>query len=95
MSHEKNGNLTQIAVRVGPEILQRLDLLAARTGRTRTYYLREALIAHIATLEAIYLGEQELIDKGRDSLVTPAAHVIDGAHAKSHGKRAERREAIK
>ena len=50
------------AVRLPPEIEQRLDALAARTGRSKSYYVREALVEHIADLEDLYLAEQRLID---------------------------------
>ena len=51
-----------LAVRLPPEIEQRLDALAARTGRSKSYYVREALLEHIADLEDLYLAEQRLID---------------------------------
>ena len=51
-----------LAVRLPPEIEQRLDALAARTGRSKSYYVREALVEHIADLEDLYLAEQRLID---------------------------------
>ncbi len=49
-----------IAVRMPADVEARLDNLARRTGRTKTYYVREAVIEHIADLEDLYLAEEEL-----------------------------------
>ena len=50
----------QMAIRLPDETYERLQALAARTGRTATYYIREAIEQHIEDLEDIYLAEQEL-----------------------------------
>ena len=50
----------QTAIRLPDETYERLQVLAARTGRTATYYIREAIEQHIEDLEDIYLAEQEL-----------------------------------
>ncbi len=49
-----------IAVRMPAELEARLENLARRTGRTKTYYVREAVIEHIDDLEDLYLAEEEL-----------------------------------
>jgi len=49
-----------IAVRMPAEVEARLDNLSRRTGRTKTYYVREAVIEHIDDLEDLYLAEEEL-----------------------------------
>ena len=51
-----------LAIRLPPEIEQRLESLAAATGRTKTYYAREAILEHIGDLEDIYLAGQRLAD---------------------------------
>lgn len=48
------------AVRLPDETYARLKALAERTGRTSTYYIREAIEAHLDDLEDIYLAEQTL-----------------------------------
>lgn len=60
---------TMIAVRLPDEIEARLNALAKATGRTKTFYVREAIIEHLADLEDIYLAEQRLIElrAGRES----------------------------
>ncbi|MBS0193447.1 MAG: TraY domain-containing protein [Proteobacteria bacterium] len=49
-----------LAIRLPPEIEERLVELAQRTGRTKTFYAREAIERHIEDLEDIYLAEKEL-----------------------------------
>ena len=51
-----------VAVRIPKEIEERLNRLAKRTGRTKTYYVREAILEHLDELEDIYLAEQVLVD---------------------------------
>lgn len=53
---------TMIAVRLPDEIEARLDALAKATGRTKTFYVREAIVEHLADLEDTYLAEQRLIE---------------------------------
>lgn len=48
----------QTAVRIPDETYERLQALAAKTGRTATYYIREAIEEHLEDLEDIYLAEQ-------------------------------------
>ena len=49
-----------LAIRLPANIEKRLDRLAKRTGRTKTYYAREAIIERLADLEAVYLAERRL-----------------------------------
>lgn len=49
-----------LAVRLPPEIEQRLQRLAARTGRSKSYYVREALLRHLEDLEDLYLALDRL-----------------------------------
>lgn len=51
-----------LAVRLSRDIEQRLDALAARTGRTKTFYAREAIEAHLDDLEDFYLAQERLRD---------------------------------
>ncbi len=50
------------SIRLKPEIEQRLDYLAAQTGRTKAFYLRELIETGLDDLEDLYLAEQRLID---------------------------------
>ena len=51
-----------LAGRLPPDIEQRLEALASATGRTKTFYVREAICEHLGELEDLYLAEQRLID---------------------------------
>jgi len=49
-----------LAVRIPADIEIRLDNLAKKTGRTKTFYVREALCEYLADLEDLYLAEERL-----------------------------------
>jgi RHH-type rel operon transcriptional repressor/antitoxin RelB len=49
-----------LAIRLPQSIEKRLDRLARRTGRTKTFYVREALLEHLEDLEDAYLAEGAL-----------------------------------
>lgn len=49
-----------LAVRLPPEIEGRLEALAERTGRTKTFYARAAIEAHLDDLEDFYLAEERM-----------------------------------
>ena len=59
------------SIRLAPEYEERLNRLAAQTGRTKAYYLRELIEGGIDDLEDIYLAEQRLIEvrAGRNQTV--------------------------
>lgn len=47
-----------LAIRLPPEIEERLQKLARKTGRTKTFYAREAIVEHLDDLEDLYLAEK-------------------------------------
>ena len=51
-----------LAIRLPADIENRLDVLAKTTGRTKTFYAREAILEYLDDLEDLYLAEQRLID---------------------------------
>ena len=51
-----------LALRLPADLEKRLDDLARRTGRTKSFYAREAIAEHLADLEDAYLAEQRLRD---------------------------------
>ncbi len=51
-----------LAVRLPDEIQNRLTHLAKETGRPKSYYVREAIVAHLDDMEDLYLAEQRLIE---------------------------------
>lgn len=49
-----------LAIRLPEEIEHRLDVLAKKTGRTKSFYVREAVLDHLEELEDIYLSLERL-----------------------------------
>ena len=49
-----------LALRLPADIEARLEELARRTGRSKSYYVREAILEHLEELEELYLAESEL-----------------------------------
>jgi RHH-type rel operon transcriptional repressor/antitoxin RelB len=56
-------------LRLDPDIERRLDELARRTGRTKSFYARELIESNIEDLEDRYLAEARL-EKRRPSLTS-------------------------
>jgi RHH-type rel operon transcriptional repressor/antitoxin RelB len=51
-----------IAIRLPQDIENRLEALAKATGRSKTFYARQAILEHLDDLEDVYLAEQRLLD---------------------------------
>lgn len=49
-----------LAIRLPQDIEKRLDALASITGRTKTFYAREAILEFIENMEDTYLAEQRI-----------------------------------
>jgi RHH-type rel operon transcriptional repressor/antitoxin RelB len=49
-----------LAIRLTPDIENRLTELAKRTGRTKTFYAREAILRYLDDLEDQYLALDRL-----------------------------------
>ncbi|WP_263380816.1 type II toxin-antitoxin system RelB family antitoxin [Granulicella paludicola] len=62
-----------IAVRFPASIEERLNELAAKTGRTKTFYVREAVLEHLDDLEDLYLAERRL---ARNKTAIPLEEVM-------------------
>lgn len=64
----------QTAIRLPDEIDDRLKSLAKRTGRTVSYYMREAIVTHLDDLEDAYLADRALeeIKSAKDVVIGPA-----------------------
>jgi RHH-type rel operon transcriptional repressor/antitoxin RelB len=54
-----------LALRLPPEIERRLDALARKTGRTKSFYAREAILQHIEDIEDHYLATRRLARRGK------------------------------
>jgi RHH-type rel operon transcriptional repressor/antitoxin RelB len=51
-----------LAIRLPAEIEKRLTVLAKETGRTKSFYVREAILEHLDDLEDIYDAEHQLAE---------------------------------
>jgi RHH-type transcriptional regulator, rel operon repressor / antitoxin RelB len=51
-----------VSLRLPDDISDRLQNLAELTGRSKTFYMVEAIREHIGDLEDLYLAEQRLLD---------------------------------
>ena len=54
--------MASVSLRLPDDVTQRLTHLAELTGRSKTFYMVEAIREHIDDLEDLYLAEQRLID---------------------------------
>lgn len=57
-----------LAIRLPADIESRLDALAKQTGRTKTFYAREAILRHLEDLEDVFLAQAvlERVDAGQE-----------------------------
>jgi RHH-type rel operon transcriptional repressor/antitoxin RelB len=46
-----------LAIQLSQSIEKRLEKLARRTGRTKHFYIREAILKHLEDLEDLYFAE--------------------------------------
>jgi RHH-type rel operon transcriptional repressor/antitoxin RelB len=53
-----------LALRLPAEIERRLDVLAKKTGRTKSFYAREAILRQIEDIEDCYLARRRLARGG-------------------------------
>ena len=60
-----------VSIRLDPQIEQRLDHLAAQTGRAKSYYLRELIEGGLEDLEDFYLADaaMERVRRGSEKLL--------------------------
>lgn len=64
--------MVSISFRIPEELSERLNRLATMTGRSKTYYVKEAIEEKIDELEIIYLAKQRAEDlrAGRSSTIS-------------------------
>ena len=54
--------IKSVSLRLPSEVSDRLQRLADMTGRSKTYYMLEAITSHLEDLEDMYIAEQRLTD---------------------------------
>ena len=69
--------MASVSLRLPDEISQRLEHLAELTGRSKTYYMLEAIREHMDDMEDLYLAEQRLADiRAGNSQTVPLEEVM-------------------
>lgn len=68
---------SMIAIRLPADIDERLTALAKRTGRTKTYYAREAILRLIDDLEDTYIAIDRLENPKRRLSMEEAEKELD------------------
>lgn len=54
--------MNSVSLRLPSDIAERLSILVKETGRSKTYYMIEAIKTYMEDLEDIYIAEQRLTD---------------------------------
>ncbi len=54
--------MSAVSLRLPDDVSSRLQHLAEATGRSKTFYMIEAIRDHLDDLEDLYLSEQRLLD---------------------------------
>lgn len=54
--------MAAVSLRLPEDVSTRLDSLAELTGRSKTFYMIEAIREHLDNLEDLYIAEQRLIE---------------------------------
>lgn len=54
-----------LALRLPPALEKRLERLARKTGRTKSFYAREAILRHIEDLEDYHIAQRRLRRGGK------------------------------
>ena len=71
-----------LALRLPDDIEKRLEALARKTGRTKSFYAREAILRHLEDLEDAHLARERLKRKGR----RVSLEELEGELQADHGK---------
>jgi RHH-type rel operon transcriptional repressor/antitoxin RelB len=61
----KQVEIDMLALRLPAEIEKRLDALARKTGRSKSFYAREAILRHLEDLEDYHLARRRLARKAK------------------------------
>ncbi len=54
--------MSAVAIRLPDTVPKRLNSLAMRTGRSKTFYMLEAICEHLDEIEDRYLAEKRMIE---------------------------------
>jgi len=65
-----------LSIRLPQDIENRLEKLAKSTGRTKSFYVREAILEHLDDLEDYYLAQHRLKKRGKQYLIKDVERVV-------------------
>ena len=71
-----------LALRLPADLEKRLDTLSKRTGRSKSFYAREAILTHIEDIEDAYLAKRRY-EKGAEPVPLEALERETAANAKT------------
>jgi len=54
--------MTAVSVQLPDDVANRLNQLSALTGRSKSFYITEAILEHLDDLEDVYIAEKRLED---------------------------------
>ncbi len=66
-----------IAVRLQKELHQRLSSLATRTGRSKSFYVKQALARYLEDMEDLYLAVDRIENPGERVSMEEAKRILD------------------
>ena len=66
-----------IAVRLQKELHQRLSSLATRTGRSKSFYVKQALVRYLEDMEDLYLAVDRIENPGDRVSMEEAKRILD------------------
>jgi RHH-type rel operon transcriptional repressor/antitoxin RelB len=75
MNASIRGEAMATSVRLSPDLAERLDRLAAKTGRTKAFYLRQIVENGLSEMEDYYLAADTLerVRSGREKMYSSAS----------------------
>ena len=54
-----------LSVRLAPEIMERLQALADKTGRTKSFYARDAILRYLEDMEDTFIAIERLENRSK------------------------------
>ncbi|HLH51599.1 MAG TPA: DUF6290 family protein [Roseiarcus sp.] len=66
-----------LAIRLPDDIEARLENLAKRTGRSKTFYARQAILEYLDEIEDLYLAEQRWLSLQRGETRTASLEQVE------------------
>ena len=85
-----------LAISLPEKIEERLERLARRTGRTKAYYIRQAVIEHLQDIEDVEVADKRLenLRRGKTRTVPLSQllkkHGVDRSHSRTLSSRKPR-----